>query len=154
MEQRIRRRAAGKQVRHLDLFLDRPADRRAIAKIKELWNQEFNGLNAMKNCWEVCEDCFRIRRKKNRKSECHEGHLVWSASTLKETYSLQNFRDLMYILESMRKDRTGEDGLGFQMPNIPRSKKNTTKRKIRERQEMISEKLHEDMGADSADGDK
>ena len=107
--------------------MDRPADRKVIAKTRELWNKAFNGREAGKSCWEICEDCMRIRRKKDRKRECDEGHLVWTALELKCTYYLESVEDLMKILDHMRKDRMGEDGLGFRLPEMPRKKKKTKK---------------------------
>ena len=127
MEQRIRRRAAGKAVRVWDHFGDRPADRKAIAKTRELWNKAFNGRQAVKSCWEICEDCMRIRRKKDRKRECSEDHVVWDALGLKEAYCLESVEDLMTILEHIRRDRTGKDGLGFEMPQVPRKKSKAKK---------------------------
>ena len=140
MQKRIYRSERGNSARHLDLFRGRPADRRAISKIAELWKEAFNGRNGEKNCWEVCEDCWRIRRKRDRKSDCHEGHLVWTALELKKTFHLENMRDLMVILDEIRKNRTGDDGLGFQMPQVPRRKRKAKKGKARKVEEKTPEK--------------
>ena len=125
MEQRKRKRAAGTSVLGRDLWVDRPADRRAIWRMGELWKHAFHPREAVKNCWELCEDCGRIRRKRDRKAECVEGHLVWSTMELKETYPLRSAKDLMVILNMMKKDRTGDDNEAFQLPLVPRNKKKT-----------------------------
>ena len=117
-----------------DHFLDRPADRKTIRKIRELWKSAFNGINAVKDCWEICEDCIRIRRRRDRKADCTEDHLVWTAFGLKETYFLESAEDLMKILNLMRQDRTGDDGLGFRMPQVPRKKKKAKKGKSGKRE--------------------
>ena len=140
MEQRISRRRAGKPVRVCDHFLDRPADRRTIGKIRELWKCAFNGVAAVKNSWEVCEDCWRIRRKRDRKTECSEDHVVWDALGLKKAYCLESVEDLMTILEHIRRDRTGKDGLCFEMPQVPRRKRKAKKGKARQVEEKTPEK--------------
>ena len=106
-----------------------------IAKTRELWDKAFNGRQAVKSCWEICEDCMRIRRKKDRKRECSEDHVVWDALGLKEAYCLESVEDLMTILEHIRRDRMGEDGQGFRLPEMPREKK--TKKKIKRGKEVL-----------------
>ena len=151
MEQRIRRRRAGKAVRVYDHFLGRPADRRTIGKIRELWKCAFNGVAAVKNCWEVCEDCWRIRRKRDRKVECGEDHVVWDAVRLKEIYWLQSAEDLMRILDLIRRDRTGKDGLGFDMPQMPRKKRKANKMK---REKEVQKKTEDSAGTTRGEEDE
>ena len=139
-KERIRRRPAESVVLGSELWIDGVVDRRKIWKMGELWRHAFDPKEAVKNRWEMCEDCWEIRRRRGGKGSCGDGHLVWTTEKLKETYSLKNSKDLMVILNMIRKERTQDGDEVFQLPRIPRHKKKTKKRMGKKPEQKTPEK--------------
>ena len=66
----------------------------------------------------VCEICYRIDRKVERKEGCKEEHQRLGTMELKEIYSLKSVADMVDYFESIWREDSERSKCPLEVPNI------------------------------------
>ena len=87
-------------------------------KWRELWKWGFMHETGAKGKLRICEICYRIDRKAERKEGCKEEHHRRGTMEVKEIYCMKNVADMVDYFESIWKEDPGRCNYPLELPNM------------------------------------
>ena len=93
-------------------------DRSRQRKWREIWKWAFMQEKGAKEKLRVCEVCYRIDRKAERKEGCKEEHQRLGTMELKEIYGMRSVADMVDYFESIWREDGERSKWPLEVPNI------------------------------------
>ena len=87
-------------------------------KWRELWKWGFMQETGGKEKLRICEICYRIDRKADRKEGCKEEHNRRGTMEVKEIYYMKSVADMVDYFESIWKEDPGRSNYALELPSM------------------------------------